>query len=270
MCTEQKSWRYIMSKEVKVLIGEGNEFAFQCAKAARESGYIVKTCQLDNTSLFKEINRFLPDFVLCEAFMPGGNAADLIESTQNIEKVPFFIVTSEYKNAHIEREIMSVQNAYLLIKPFEPSIFIKAVQRITPEEVSDYTKNEKTINIEKIVTDIIHEVGIPANVNGYKYLRKAITLSVDEPVMLESITKMLYPAVARYFSTTPSRVERAIRHSIENAWDRGDSEVLKNLFGSTVSADKGKPTNSEFIALITDKLRMQFKNQNYEKNNEAE
>lgn len=249
-----------MSKEVKVLIGESNDFSSQCAKAAREAGYTVKTCKLENTALLKEIKRFLPDFVLCEAFMPGGNAVDLIENAQNAEKVPFFIVTSEYKNAHIEKEIMSAQNSYLLIKPFDPSIFIKAVQRINAEELSDHTKTDRTINLENIVTQIIHEIGIPANITGHKYLRKAIILSVEKPELLESVTKLLYPAVARYFSTTPSCVERAIRHSIEKAWGKGDPEVIRNLFGSTICADKGKPTNSEFIALITDKLRMQLKN----------
>lgn len=248
-----------MSKEVKILIGEGNDFSLQCAETAREAGYAVKTCRQESAALLKEIKSFLPDFVLCDAFMPGGNAVDLIENAHNTEKTPFFIVTSEYKNARIEKEIMSVQNSYLLIKPFEPSIFIKAVKRINAEELSDHSKTEKTINLENIVTKIIHEIGIPANIVGHKYLRKAIILSVENPEMLESITKQLYPAVARHFSTTPSCVERALRHSIEKAWGKSDPEIIKNLFGSTVSADKGKPTNSEFIALITDKLRIQLK-----------
>lgn len=255
-----------MSKEVKVLIGEGNVFSSQYASAAREAGYSVKICKPECTVLLKEIDRFIPDFVLCEAFMPGGNAVDLIEGTKNKEKVPFFIVTSEYKNACVEREIMSVQNSYLLIKPFDASIFIKALQRITAEELSDHTKTENTVNLENVVTKIIHEIGIPANVNGHKYLRKAIILSVEEPEMLESITKLLYPAIARHYSTTPSCVERSIRHSIEKAWRKGDPEMLRGLFGSTINADKGKPTNSEFIALITDKLRMQLKNNENDEN----
>lgn len=118
---------------------------------------------------------------------------------------------------------------------------------------------EFTYNLEKDVTDMIHEIGVPAHIKGYQYLREAIMMSVKEPDMLGSITKVLYPTIAKKYQTTSSRVERAIRHAIEVAWNRGKMETLDNLFGYTINTGKGKPTNSEFIALIVDKIRLQYK-----------
>lgn len=121
------------------------------------------------------------------------------------------------------------------------------------------TDSVLTYDLEKDVTDMIHEIGVPAHIKGYQYLREAIMMSVEEPDMLGSITKVLYPTIARKYQTTSSRVERAIRHAIEVAWSRGRMETLDNLFGYTVNTGKGKPTNSEFVALIADKIRLQYK-----------
>ena len=130
----------------------------------------------------------------------------------------------------------------------------------TAEEKSTETeKIKETHDLEKDVTDMIHEIGVPAHIKGYQYLREAIMMSVEDVEMLNSITKVLYPTIAKRFQTTPSRVERAIRHGIEVAWARGRSETLEALFGYTISAGKGKPTNSEFIALIADKIRLQYR-----------
>ncbi len=115
-------------------------------------------------------------------------------------------------------------------------------------------------DLEKDVTDIIHEIGVPAHIKGYQYLREAIMMSVEDNEMLNSITKVLYPSIAKKYQTTPSRVERAIRHAIEVAWSRGKMETLDAMFGYTINTGKGKPTNSEFIALIADKIRLQYKN----------
>ena len=131
----------------------------------------------------------------------------------------------------------------------------------------------KDYELERYITNIMLDIGVPAHLKGYHYLRKAIMLSIKEPEMLESITKLLYPTIAEAFNTSPSRVERAIRHAIETAWDRGDVDVLNNMFGYTISVGKGKPTNSEFIALVTDNLRLKFrlesKNEDEEKDKAA-
>ncbi len=247
----------------KLLIGEENiEFGKQCARAAEAAGYIVKMCPAEGTALFSEIKNFMPDFVLCSAVMPGGGALDLLEKTKDSERKPFFVITSSYKNTYAEKEIMSMRNAYLMLKPFETSTFIRAINHISPDDLAELTSgysDDDDTRLEMIVTDIIHQIGIPAHIKGYHYLREAIILSINDPEMLESITKILYPTVAETFSTTPSRVERAIRHAIETAWDRGDVDVLNGMFGYTISVGKGKPTNSEFIALITDNLRLKFK-----------
>lgn len=154
---------------------------------------------------------------------------------------------------------MSFTNAYFVLKPFDADSFIKMVKRISMISIPELNTSDDNSRLDMIVTDIIHQIGIPAHIKGYHYLREAIILSLNDEEMLESITKLLYPTVAKNFNTTASRVERAIRHAIETAWDRGDVDVLNGMFGYTISVCKGKPTNSEFIALITDNLRLRYK-----------
>ena len=125
---------------------------------------------------------------------------------------------------------------------------------------AEMVKKTQERDLEQDVTDMIHEIGVPAHIKGYQYLREAIMMSVEDTTMLSSITKILYPTIAKKFSTTPSRVERAIRHAIEVAWSRGRMETLDNLFGYTINTGKGKPTNSEFIALIADRIRLKYRN----------
>lgn len=131
------------------------------------------------------------------------------------------------------------------------------VQRSAAQE--QLKEKEVDHNLEQDVTDMIHEIGVPAHIKGYQYLREAIMMSVDDPAMISSITKILYPTIAKRFQTTPSRVERAIRHAIEVAWSRGKMETLDALFGYTIDTGKGKPTNSEFIALIADRIRLSYR-----------
>lgn len=249
--------------EIKILIGDENlEFAEQCSKEAEESGYTPRLCAAEAGTLLSEIKNTMPDFVVCCALMPGGNAIDLIESTRSMKRRPFFIVMSPYKNERIEMEILSQSNAYLMVKPFNAASLINTIKRLESSNSESRQQENKDARLEMIVTDIIHQIGIPAHIKGYHYLRKAIMLSIKEPEMLESITKLLYPTIAEAFNTSPSRVERAIRHAIETAWDRGDVDVLNNMFGYTISVGKGKPTNSEFIALVTDNLRLKFRLEN--------
>ena len=250
------------TKAKKVLIGESSkEFAEACMESAADSGYKVKLCPAEVSAILGEIKSFEPDFVLCSAVMPGGNAIELLEKTRDAAVKPFFIVTSTYQNSVIEKEIMSSHNAYIMIKPISQDSFVNTLHRLS------YGRNDgqpapgeenENIRMEMLVTEVIHQIGIPAHIKGYHYLRKAIILSIQDQEMLESVTKLLYPTVASAFSTTPSRVERAIRHAIETAWDRGDVDVLNGMFGYTISVCKGKPTNSEFIALITDNLRLRY------------
>jgi len=145
-------------------------------------------------------------------------------------------------------------------KEFQIMITVPAGSKLTSSENSlDGNSLENTHDLEKDVTDMIHEIGVPAHIKGYQYLREAIMMSVEDSEMLNSITKILYPSIAKKYQTTPSRVERAIRHAIEVAWSRGKMETLDSLFGYTINIGKGKPTNSEFIALIADKIRLHYR-----------
>ena len=153
---------------------------------------------------------------------------------------------------------MSMENAYFMLKPFEISALGERITSLTQGGMTGRNA-PGTENMEIVVTDVIHQLGVPAHIKGYHYLREAILSSIEDPELLESVTKLLYPTVAKRFDTTSSRVERAIRHAIEIAWDRGNLDTLNAFFGYTVNTCKGKPTNSEFIALITDKLRLQHR-----------
>lgn len=147
-------------------------------------------------------------------------------------------------------------------KEFQIMITVPSGKNSTSVSAGAASKDKKPAvvrNLEQDVTDMIHEIGVPAHIKGYQYLREAIMMSVDDPIMISSITKILYPTIAKRFQTTPSRVERAIRHAIEVAWSRGKMETLDSLFGYTIDTGKGKPTNSEFIALIADKIRLSYR-----------
>ena len=251
-----------MASTTKILICDGNnEYNLNFCKTLELAGFVYKTCSSDGNTAAAVISEYEPDIVLCDAIMTGNDAAGLIEKVNlSASKKPFFIVASEHRNAFIEHEILSYRNAYFLLKPFDADMLIRVIGRASAAAAADFSVPEDSATrLEMVVTDIIHQIGIPAHIKGYHYLREAIMLSINNEEMLESVTKQLYPSVAKRFDTTASRVERAIRHAIETAWDRGDVDVLNGMFGYTVSVGKGKPTNSEFIALITDNLRLRFK-----------
>lgn len=246
--------------EIKIIIADENaEFAEQCSKEAEAAGCAVRICAAEYGEVLSAIRSFSPDFVVCGALMPGGNALELIEDSKSLSRQPFFIVTSSYKCERIEREILSQYNSYLMIKPFSSVMLVTKIKRFADKNNMLSSENSREAQLELIVTEIIHQIGIPAHIKGYHYLRKAIILSIKDPEMLESVTKLLYPTIAQIYSTVPARVERAIRHAIETAWDRGDVDFLNDMFGYTVSVGKGKPTNSEFIALVTDNLRLKLR-----------
>ena len=200
-----------------------------------------------------------PDVVVMDAILPHMDAIELMKKVQaSGGKRPQFIVTSAYDNPFIEKQVMQGGAAYFMLKPFEISALGERITSLTQGGMTGRNA-PGTENMEIVVTDVIHQLGVPAHIKGYHYLREAILSSIEDPELLESVTKLLYPTVAKRFDTTSSRVERAIRHAIEIAWDRGNLDTLNAFFGYTVNTCKGKPTNSEFIALITDKLRLQHR-----------
>ncbi len=246
-----------MKEMKKILIGDDTaDFGITTANALRGYGLYAITRRKDGNVLMKAILEEKPDVVIVDSTMPHMDAIELIKRTKAEASVfPAFIVTSSYDNPFVERQIMELGAAYFMLKPFEIPALAERILSLTNQKQSGSSQQD----LEITVTDVIHQLGVPAHIKGYHYLRAAILASIDNPELLESITKMLYPTVAQKFNTTSSRVERAIRHAIEIAWDRGDLDILNAFFGYTVNTCKGKPTNSEFIALVTDKLRLQQK-----------
>ena len=211
-----------------------------------------------------------PDVVLLDLIMPkldGLSVMERINKDQTIKKHPKFIVISAIGQEAITEDAFNLGAHYYIMKPFDNEMVLSRVKSIKHDCEAGVSKEHPTgcseqsvyENLENDVTDIIHEVGVPAHIKGYQYLRDAIIMVIREPEMLNSITKILYPTIAKRNQTTPSRVERAIRHAIEVAWGRGNMDIINSLFSYTVSTGKGKPTNSEFIALIADKIRLQNK-----------
>lgn len=255
-----------MTGKIKILIGDDSaQYGVFCASSLRSMGFFVITRQKDGMVIYDAIRSEQPDVVMIDAVMPGLDGIELIKKVMaSGYKKPMFIVTSAYENSFIENQVMSAGASYFMLKPFDVKTLgdrIKSMLDIDTDINSESTLSQRkgSPNLEIIVTDIIHKIGVPAHIKGYHYLREAIIASVNDKEMLESVTKLLYPAVAKKFSTTPSRVERAIRHAIEIAWDRGDVDTLNSFFGYTINVGKGKPTNSEFIALITDKICLKYK-----------
>lgn len=237
-----------MDNKIKVLIGDDSaEYGIACASSLRASGLYVITRRKDGRTLV-------------DAILPNLDAMELMRRVRaGTGKQPYFIVTSAYDSAFIEKQAMESGASYFMLKPFNLEMLAQRIFRLVQGEQNDKSSNREEEDLEFVVTETIHQLGVPAHIKGYHYLRVAILLSIDNQELLESVTKMLYPAVAKHFETTSSRVERAIRHAIEIAWDRGDLDTLNTFFGYTVNTAKGKPTNSEFIALITDKLRLQYR-----------
>lgn len=246
------------NKKIKVLIGDDSaEYGVVCANELRSMNLYVMTRRRDGNVILDSIRNDHPDVVVVDAILPGMDAIELLEETMSMEHRPTFIVTSAYENEFIERQIMERGAAYFMLKPFEAAKLGRCILRLAHPDASNGMRIMEE-DLETVITDMIHQLGVPAHIKGYHYLRTAILESIQEPSLLDSITKQLYPAVAKAYRTTASRVERAIRHAIEIAWDRGDLDTINSFFGYTVNNCKGKPTNSEFIALLTDKLRLQY------------
>lgn len=211
-----------------------------------------------------------PDVVLLDLIMPkmdGLSVMELINEDREIKKRPDFIVITAIGQERITEDAFKRGASYYILKPFNNDMIISRIKSagigrrhdLHPMSCFGESTAAPEVDLETRVTDMIHEIGIPAHIKGYHYLRDAIIMAVEDMDVLNAVTKVLYPTVAKLYQTTASRVERAIRHAIEVAWSRGKLDTLDELFGYTVSNGKGKPTNSEFIALISDKIRLEYK-----------
>ncbi len=251
-----------MDGKIKVFIGDpSEEFAYMFSEAlASESGIELTGKSKDGGEAYGRIIAEKPDVVILDFVMPtmdGFAVLNKLNETMGADR-PEVIMVSGFYNEKIVAEAMALGAYYFVQKPCDISglvVRIKSLYGKSAKKVQSGAGDERSL--EAVVTDIIHEIGVPAHIKGYHYLREAILIVVNDMDTINAVTKVLYPEVAKKFNTTPSRVERAIRHAIEVAWDRGDIEVLQKFFGYTVSGIKGKPTNSEFIAMIADRLSLQ-------------
>ena len=274
-----------MREKITVLIADDNqEFSMTLATYLKnqEDMMIIGRAKDGNEAL-DMISNLMPDVVLLDVIMPHLDGIGVLEKLNMIKmpKKPICIMLSAVGQDKITRRAVELGAEYYVVKPFDIELLITRIRELKnykPEPKNNFISKESTMpkqqyieisndatkkedNLEALVTNVIHEVGVPAHIKGYQYLRDAIILAVNDMEMLNSITKILYPTIAKKHQTTPSRVERAIRHAIEVAWSRGKMDTIDALFGYTVSTGKGKPTNSEFIALIADKIRLEYKKQ---------
>lgn len=211
-----------------------------------------------------------PDILLLDLVLPKLDGLEVLHRLPETGVRPHVIVLSGFVNSKVIAECSDCGADYFIPKPCDTPVLLSRIRQLSggssaagPASAIDCRElkspDRSNAELEAVVTDIIHEIGVPAHIKGYQYLREAIVLTINDMEMINAVTKVLYPTVAKKFETTPSRVERAIRHAIEVAWDRGDVEVLQKFFGYTVSGIKGKPTNSEFIAMIADCLSLRRK-----------
>ena len=274
-----------MKEKITVLIADDNqEFSTTLATYLKnQNDMVVVGRAKDGNEALDMVSSLMPDIILLDVIMPHLDGIGVLEQINMIKmnKKPICIMLSAVGQDKITRRAIELGAEYYVVKPFDIDLLITRIRELKnykPSQTNNFIAREKEIgiqkpqyidisnmsankedNLEALVTNVIHEVGVPAHIKGYQYLREAIIMVVNDIDVINQITKCLYPQIARKFHTTPSRVERAIRHAIEVAWGRGQQDVVENIFGYTVSASKGKPTNSEFIAMISDKLRLELK-----------
>ncbi len=240
---------------------DGSETAHELAGILRTNGFEVSTVIKDGMQIVDRlVSGERPDVLLIDGFMPRMDALGVLREIDNmhLEKRPLVMVLSSTDNQRFESEVLKAGADYYFLKPYNPAMLAERITQFSSIHNSNANSNGVK-DLEVVVSQIMHQIGVPAHIRGYQYLREAIILSVNNSEMISSVTKILYPTVAKTFKTTPSRVERAIRHAIEVAWDRGDVDILSSYFGYTIQNERGKPTNSEFIAMISDNLKLRMK-----------
>lgn len=245
-----------MDNRIKVMLTDVNEDARSMLQDALEKTgrFTVIGSTGDGNEVLQMVADAKPDVLVLDLILPGMDGLGILRRLDG-EKRPKILAVSNFVTQEVVAEAGNLGASMFLSKPYNESAMVEHL-------ISLAEKSEKQLHgpgLEELVTSIIHEVGVPAHIKGYQYVREAIMITVENMDVINSVTKVLYPEVAKRYHTTPSRVERAIRHAIEVAWDRGDLETLQRFFGYTVSNAKGKPTNSEFIAMISDRIRLKMK-----------
>lgn len=250
--------KQIMDKIKFVMSDTGAETTRQCRMALEQKGVEVTVTEKDGTKVLQKLLALRPQAALLDAFMPG---LDAISVKQRYHAAggsnTTFFVTGAFQSEDMEQELLDAGFSFYFVKPFDENVLVARVQKAAT--ASERPARGSVDSDELTVTEILHQIGVPAHIKGYQFLRDAILLTMDDSEYINAVTKRLYPEIAKKNGTTASRVERAIRHAIEVAWDRGDVDTLNRYFGYTIHNLRGKPTNSEFIAMISDKMRLDKK-----------
>ena len=261
-----------METKTRVLIADsGEDFRFLMADTiSAEENITVVGLAADGLETLSLIEEHRPDVIVMDLVLTKLDGMGVLHKISQMQQRPAAIIVSGFFNDHVVQEAAELGAYYFMPKPCDIPALLSRIRQVTSLRsglsalsasgrhvgIAMYRPEE---NLETVVTEVIHEIGVPAHIKGYQYLREAIILTINDMDIINSVTKVLYPEVAKKYGTTSSRVERAIRHAIEVAWDRGDLETLQKFFGYTVSNVKGKPTNSEFIAMIADCLSLRRK-----------
>ena len=254
-----------MDKRTSIMIADNSEefcVSLSTALQRTERFNLVGTA-CDGEQAMQLLEERKPDILVLDLMLAKKDGLSILKSMAGWERRPAVVATSGFMTDYVASAAAGLGVAYLILKPCDMEALVDRLEELRGDTGRSIPiRRAPGQSIEALVTGIIHEIGVPAHIKGYQYLREAIIIAVGDMDVINAITKVLYPQVAKTFQTTPSRVERAIRHAIEVAWDRGDLDTLQRFFGYTVSNTKGKPTNSEFIALIADKLQLQLKGEN--------
>jgi two-component system response regulator (stage 0 sporulation protein A) len=262
-------------KKIQVVIADDNqEFGdILCSYINSQNDIEVIGNARDGLEAYDMIVEKMPDVAILDIIMPHLDGLGVLEriNMKQMSKRPIFIILSALGQDKVTQRALALGAEYYVVKPFDMDILVSRIRQLKDNSPSSIIKHAfapgykpttyvpSPKNIEVEVTNILHEIGVPAHIKGYQYLRDGISMAVKNLEIINLITKQLYPAIAKEYSTTPTRVERAMRHAIEVAWSRGQKDDINALFGYKVGSGKGKPTNSEFIAMIADKLRLELK-----------
>lgn len=261
----------VLDKKHRVILADDNrEFAKLLKEhLANQDDIEVIGVAYNGGDVIEQLKQHSPDVLVLDIIMPHLDGLGVLEQIQemNLSPKPQIIMLTAFGQESITQRAVELGAAYYILKPFDMEVLTHRIRQICGSNADPANMNRqytqpplhKNNNLDANITNVIHEIGVPAHIKGYLYLREAITMVYNEVDLLGAITKSLYPRIAEKFNTTPSRVERAIRHAIEVAWSRGNIDSIRNLFGYTINVSKAKPTNSEFIAMVADKLRIEHK-----------
>ena len=255
-----------MENLIKVLIADDNREFCESLKdyLGQQKDFVLTGTAYNGLEVLKLIEEKTPDIIILDIIMPHLDGLGVLEKVASgaFNPRPKVLLLTAFGQENITQRAVELGADYYILKPFDFSVLAARIRQLTTgvnKSTTTYVSPARHKNLDLAVTNIIHEMGVPAHIKGYHYLREAILMVIDEINLLGAITKELYPMIAQKYQTTPSRVERAIRHAIELAWDRGNVDMITKFFGYTINVEKGKPTNSEFIAMIADKLRIEAK-----------